>query len=224
MDGTPYVCMYASKGARDRNNSDASDSPQTMALKNEEQPLLGNIEEVAAAGFTPCEYLGVETGTCFEKDPAKWPTRDARRSHALVVYEWKYVFRGDGREPHRIRVFANNTRDQGLSQDPLTKSAPTNLFFTAEFMQSFADKRWPGTTYTGISYESDRPEFLLQVPEGGLNIQDTPVYWSLPCRRTVCMSLLEFKDAKDDQLTPGCSTETYTAVHPLFFPSLNMNA
>ena len=31
MDGTPpYVCMYASKGPRDRNNADASDSPQTM--------------------------------------------------------------------------------------------------------------------------------------------------------------------------------------------------
>ena len=30
MDGTPYVCMYASKGPRGRNNSDASDSPQMM--------------------------------------------------------------------------------------------------------------------------------------------------------------------------------------------------
>ena len=134
--------------------------PILPALKNEEETLREDLEDVAAKGFTPCEYLGVETGTGFEKDPAKWPARDSRRSHSLVAYEYKYVFRGDGREPHRIRIFANHTRDRDLPQDPLTKSAPQNLFFTVEFMQAFADRKWPGTTCTGISYESDRPEFM----------------------------------------------------------------
>ena len=54
---------------------------------------------------------------------------------------------------------------------------------------------------------SDRPDFVVQVPDGGFEIQDAPVHWTLPCGRAVCMSLREFRDAKDDQLTPGCTDE-----------------
>ena len=165
--------------------------PFPVALKNEEQILLANLEGAATKGFTPCGYLGAETTNGFEKGPANWSRRDSWRSHALVTYEWKHVRRGDAREPHRVHVRADNaTLREDLPQDPLPKSAPQNIFFTVEFMQAFADRKWPGTTYTGISYESDRPEFILQVPEGGLNIQDTPVYWTLPCGRTVCIPLL----------------------------------
>ena len=54
---------------------------------------------------------------------------------------------------------------------------------------------------------SDRPDFVVQVPDGGFEIQDAPVHWTLPCGRAVCMSLREFTDAKDDQLMPGCTDE-----------------
>ena len=54
---------------------------------------------------------------------------------------------------------------------------------------------------------SDRPDFVAQVPDGGFEIQDAPVHWTLPCGRAVCMSLREFTDAKDDQLMPGCTDE-----------------
>ena len=132
--------------------------PIPVALKNEEQILLGNLEEAAAKGFTPCEYLGMEMGSGFEKDPANWPRRDSRRSQALVTYEWKGVCRGDAKDTHRVQVRADHARlREALPQDPLTKSAPKNLFFTVEFMQAFADRKWPGTTYTGISCGSDRP-------------------------------------------------------------------
>ena len=39
--------------------------PILPALKNEEEILRGDLEDVAAKGFTPCEYLGVETGRGF---------------------------------------------------------------------------------------------------------------------------------------------------------------
>ena len=76
----------------------------------------------------------METSNGFEKDPAKWPARGTWRSQALVTYEWKGVCRGDTKDPHRIQVCANNaTQREALPQDPLTKSAPHNLFFTVEF-------------------------------------------------------------------------------------------
>ena len=76
--------------------------PIPVALKNEEQIFLGNLEEAATKGFTPCEYLGVETTNGYEKDPTNWSKRDSWRSHALVTYEWKGVCRGDARAPHRV--------------------------------------------------------------------------------------------------------------------------
>ena len=54
---------------------------------------------------------------------------------------------------------------------------------------------------------SDRPDFIVAVPDGGYEIQDTPVHWTLPCGREVCMSLREFMDSKVDQLTLGCTDE-----------------
>ena len=35
--------------------------PIPAALKDEEQILLASLEEAVTKGFTPCEYLGVET-------------------------------------------------------------------------------------------------------------------------------------------------------------------
>ena len=63
--------------------------------------------------------------------------------------------------------------------------------------------------YNGICYESDQPEFSLHVPDGGLDCQEHPVYWTLPCGRTVSMSLAEFKDSLPDQLTPGCTDDAH---------------
>ena len=186
--------------------------PTPAALLSDDEVQLAKLEEAASEGPTPCEYLGKKMGNSFEKDPSKWQSGRTWKSYTLVFYEWKHVYRGDAKVPHRVSVRANNAVRQGRPQDPLTNSAPKDLYFTVEFMQAFLERKWPGTTYTGVSYESDRPDFVVDVPDGGLNIQDTPVFWTLPCGRTICNSLMEFKVLTEDQLRLGCTDEAYKAV------------
>ena len=92
----------------------------------------------------------------FEPDPAKWRSGSypaGRKSHATVAFEWKHVARGDSKEPHRVRLRADNAKLHGVPQNPLDQSGPKSLWFSVEFMQAYAEQRWPGTVYTGIAYE-----------------------------------------------------------------------
>ena len=61
----------------------------------------------------------------------------------------------------------NAQQQQAIPQNPLEQSAPKPLYFTVEFMQAYAESKWPGTTYAGIAFESERPVLTLQVPDGG---------------------------------------------------------
>ena len=79
----------------------------------------------------------------------------------------------------------------------LFASRRLNLSFTLEYMQAVAEDMSPGSEYVGISFESDRPAFQCQVPDGGLDIQDHAVYWNFPCG-TRCCSLRDIND--DDTL------------------------
>ena len=69
-----------------------------------------------------------------------------------------------------------------------------NLYFSLQYMQAFAESISPGCEYLGISFESDRPSFELQVPDGGLDIQQIPVYWNFHVG-SVCSSLHELNDS-----------------------------
>ena len=104
--------------------------------------------------------MGVEVGDRFEQDPNKWPVAEGSqewKSHRLVVFEYKNVARGDSKEPYRVRVFAHHARQRGsLPLSPLGQSAPPDLYFDVTFMQEFAERKWPGTVYDGICFESDK--------------------------------------------------------------------
>ena len=123
------------------------------------------------------------------------------------------MLRGSG-GPHVVCAFANDIihHDREVPHNPIGKDSPSNLCFAIEYMQAFAEAKFPGTVYEGISFESDRPEIRLQVPDGGLDIQDYPVHWTLPCGRTECWSLLEFQDALPDQLAKHNSDEAYESI------------
>ena len=61
-----------------------------------------------------------------------YPPNGKWKSHENITYVWKHVYRGSTRQPHRIQVYANLVQQrESLPQDPLTKSAPKDLFFTA---------------------------------------------------------------------------------------------
>ena len=132
--------------------------PIPDGLKSDDERIFSSL--LAATenkGKVPCEYLGLDLGNGqFERDPANWPSGSCPRgwkTQAIVTFEWKHVARGDSMEPHRVRVMANNAILRGVPQNPLEQSGPKSLWFGVEFMQAYAELRWPGTVYTGISYE-----------------------------------------------------------------------
>ena len=61
---------------------------------------------------------------------------------------------------------------------------PSNLWFAIEFMQAFVKSVYAGIDFAGVSFEGDRPDLIVHVPDGGLDIQDQPLHWTLPCGRT----------------------------------------
>ncbi len=132
--------------------------PIPAALKDREELLLQKLEE-ATEGPVPCKYLGVDVGGRYERDPSKWPSGD--KSKTSVWYEWSHVLRGDKQQPHRVSTSVHDLvhHPRSVPHAPLDRCAPTNLYFTMEFMQAFAERKHPGTTYTGVSFESERPEF-----------------------------------------------------------------
>ena len=129
-------------------------------LSDSAENLLASWVKVADDSKVPCEYLGVDCGGRFEQSPNKWPVVEGsqeRKSQRLVVFECKNVARGDAKEPYCVRVFANNaTHRESLPLSPHGRSAPPDLYFDVKFMQEFAERKWPGTLYDGICFDSDR--------------------------------------------------------------------
>ena len=74
------------------------------------------------------------------------------------------------------KVIVNNVLRLGLTGNPLGAAAPSYLTFSLEFMATVAELKRPGAKYVGICFESERPEIVPQLPDGGLDIQDEPVY------------------------------------------------
>ena len=69
---------------------------------------------------------------------------------------------------------------RGVPLHPLGRLAPTKLHFDVAFMQEVAAAVDERITYRGIAMAGSKTDFYLDVPDGGKDIQDTPVYWTLP--------------------------------------------
>ena len=63
-----------------------------------------------------------------------------------------------------------------LPHRPCARSCPRQLRLDLEYMQGVAAWRSVGAQYVGISYESDRPGFQCEVPDGGMDVQDEEAY------------------------------------------------
>ena len=172
------------------------------------------LMEAAARQKAPCRYLGLELcDGSYEPDPANWQHTGGvgcPASHTKVYYEWVHVLRGTS--PYRVCVHANHAVHRAIPGCPLNKSAPSGLCFSMPFMDTLAESKKPGTTFKGIVFDTDRPEIIRQMPNGGIGIQDEPVYWVLPCGRCECWSMRELAAAHDDHFAPVDSNEAYRAV------------
>ena len=68
-------------------------------------------------------------------------------------YEWNHVYRGADREPHRVCISVSDIlHHDRATPHYLRNDAPSNLHFTVEYMQAFADLKCAGTVYEGISF------------------------------------------------------------------------
>ena len=199
----------------DNVREDGRGVPRPPALRNDDQALLADLQW-PAANVALCTYLGLLQGSAYEPDPAKWQIRycNGSKTQAVVWYEWAHVLRGTGREPHCVSATVHDVvhGTRAVPHNPLGMDACSNLHFSVEYMQALAAWKFPGTTYEGISYEGDRPDIRLEVPDGGTDIQDHAVHWSLPCGRSECWSLREFFDAMPDQLAERDSDAAYEAI------------
>ena len=158
--------------------------PRPEALKEPWEIWRTRLED-AAAKHLFCRYLGVQVGPAFEPDPQKWKVRPGQNKAFLTVwYEWEHITRGPENKPYRVEIVANDIlhHNRNVPFHPCSPSCPRELRFDVEYMQGMA--KWKSgansnehAQYVGISYESDRPAFQYEVPDGGLDIQDQPVYW-----------------------------------------------
>ena len=180
--------------------------------------LLKAAEQAASDGFAPCAYLGLHAGEGqYEPDPAKWPSgpRELPKQRATVFYEWLHVKQGLSRRPYRVPVCVESILRQkvALPNHPLSRAAHGGLCFSMRFLDEFAERRWPGLRYRGVTFDNqERPEIYEQLPNGGSDTQHHPVYWALPCGSRVCMSLRELYLAKPDAFLPQNSREAYREV------------
>ena len=183
--------------------------------------LRKRLEEVTTVEMTlrrtPCIYLGMEiSGGRYEADPGNWPSKcypSAGKTKATVVYEWQHV-RGRGGCVHRTAVDARHIlhHDRGVPKSPLTSSAPSGLVFTIEFADALAKAVHESVEFKGLVYEGDRGQPVRTMPNGGIDCQNEPLYWTLPDGRCVCKSLQQMALLRDDELAPQDSHEAYLAV------------
>ena len=78
-------------------------------------------------------------------------------------------------------------------------------------MQGMAAWKSAGAQYVGITYESDRPVFQCEVPNGGLDIQDEQVYWHF-ASGAACYSLRQLYTTPESDFKLYEEDEPYLAI------------
>ena len=165
----------------------------------------------------PCVYLGLALGHGkYEPDPFNWPFQSYScingKESATVCFEWVGVTINGA--PHVVHATASDIigNGKGLPFNPLAYSAPSCLKFSLAFMESVAKNVHQGVSFKGIVFEGERPTISLQLPHGGIDIQDEPLYWTLPDGRSEVRSVRRMAEASQDLLSFQNSEDAYKAV------------
>ena len=78
-------------------------------------------------------------------------------------------------------------------------------------MEGMASWKSTGGQYVGISYESDRPAFQCELPDGGMDIQEHPVYWHF-ANGVEMYTLRELCDMKENDFKLHNADEPYEMI------------
>ena len=163
--------------------------PRPADLVQSDEDMWQSLIDMACLETThrkaPCQYLGAEISKGkYEPDPAKWPARcypfSQGKSKATVHFEWVGVSI-DGKA-HMVSMSVNDVlhHQRSLPQHPLAHTAPSGLTFSHHFMEAVAQNVHEAARFKGIAFEGERPSIVLQLPQGGIDVQDAPLYWTLP--------------------------------------------
>ena len=79
-------------------------------------------------------------------------------------------------------------------------------------MNAVAGNVKDGIVFKGIAYEGERSHVVPHLPQGGIDLQDSPVYWALPDGTLVCWSVRRLAEATEDMLAEESSEEAYRSV------------
>ena len=177
--------------------------------------LRAAAEEETHKRKAPCAYLGqAVVGGKFIADPDKWPAKydavaDERKTKTMVHFEWAGVS-VDGK-PYITAASVNDILKNGrtIPQNPLSHTAPSGLKFSPQFMDCVAQNVHEGIRFKGSAFEGERLTIMRQ---GGIDLQDEHMHWTLPDGRCECWSVRRIAGATDDLLAPQDSEGAYQAV------------
>ena len=196
--------------------------PRPEAFKGPWEIWREQLEE-AAAKQPLCKYLGLQTNSGYEPNPEKWRVPEEDRTHMTVWYEWLHVAQGKDKKPHRVAIVANDIihHKREVPHQPLQHSCPRELHFSLEYMQAFViwKTQESESEYVGVSFEGDRPDFQHELPDGGTDIQEHPVYWHLPSG-VQCESLMDLNAMKENDWklkAPENQDEAYDVIGKQLF-------
>ena len=230
-DRSLVTCLWLWKGAERRQKfatvrldkflTQGVPPPAFTPIVDEElrRQLLAVAELEVEARKAPCVYLGLQVGPGkYEPDPSKWPSQhypaSMGKTKATVYYHWEHVS-VDG-APHVVGLCVNHLLHDNRSLPerfcPLARSAPSGLKFDEKFMNAVASKVRDGISFKGIAYEGEKPQVVPHLPQGGLDLQDCPVYWALPDGRLLCWSVRRLSEATDDMFVEESCEEAYKCV------------
>ena len=65
-------------------------------------------------------------------------------------------------------------------------------------------------SYLGVSYENvERPEIIPDLPKGGTDLQDVPLFWNFPSGQCRSFSIFQLRSLPEDEFLPYDSDEVY---------------
>ena len=161
----------------------------------------------------PCRYLGAPIGNGkYQPDPSLWDTATAEsKTKVVVCFEWEHITVGPRKKPHVVSISVTHALHNHRPPPKWPHRSRNEWFhFTVDGLNAFAELKMSGTSYLGVSYENvERPEIIPDLPKGGVDIQDVPLFWNLPSGRCGSYTMFELRGLPDDEFLSHDSDAAY---------------